>query len=140
MVSALSRTTVEPLDRRHHVLHLHHLLTGICLPTIEESVVLNIVPLDRLLHSSFDLKYNCIVPSILADVVQHQLRFARSTEPPHHQDLHVFHPVILEVVQLLLDLLVQSQSREIVGDRSEGRVGIVASIGAWRDLGSSRGI
>lgn len=128
------------LDRRHRVLHLHYLLTRICLPIIEESVDLDIVALDRLLRFSFDPEHGSVVPSIFADVVQHQLRLTRSIEPPQHQDPHVFYPVILEIVQLFFDLLVQSRSRDEVGDRSERRVGIVTPIGAWRDLGSSRRI
>ena len=107
---------------------------------MEELVDLNIVALDRLLRSSFDPEHSSVVPSIFADVVQHQLRLPRSTEPPHHQDPHVSHPVILEVVQLFFDLLVQSRSRDEVGDWSEGRVGIVALIGARRNLGSRRRI
>ena len=48
-------TTVEPaLDRRHRIFHLHHLVAYIRLVTIEESVELDIVPLDRLVRSSFD--------------------------------------------------------------------------------------
>lgn len=134
-------TTVEPaLDRSHRIFYLHHLVACIHLATREESVDLNIVPLDRLLRSSFDPEHGGIVLSIFADVIQHQLRLARSTEPPQHQDPHVFHPVILEVVQLFFDLLVQPRARNVVGDRSEGRVGVMALIRATGDLGSSRRI
>ncbi len=132
---------MEPaLDRRHRIFHLHHLVAYIHLVTVEESVDLDIVAFDRLFRSSFDPEHGSIVPSIFADVVQHQLRLTRSTESPHNWDPHIFYPFVLEVVQLLFDLLVQSRSRDVVGDRSEGQVGIVTPIGAWRDLGSSRRI
>ena len=61
----------------------------------------------------------------------------RSTESPHHQDPYVFHPVILEVVQLFFDLLVKSSSRDVAREWSEGRVGVMALIQARGDLNSS---
>ncbi len=121
----------EPaLDRRYRIFHLHHLVACIYLATREKSVDLDIVPLDRLLRSSLGPEHGSIVLLIFADVIQHQLRLARSTEQPHHQDPHVFHFVILEVVQLSFDLLVQPWAQDVVRDRSERRVGIVAPIGA----------
>ena len=90
---------MEPaLDRRHRIFVLYYPRACIHLATIEESVDLDIVALDRLLRSSFDPEHGSVVPSIFVDVVQHQLRLARSTEPLHHQDPYLFHPVILEVV------------------------------------------
>ena len=62
----------------------------------------DVATLDRLLGSSFDPEHRSIVLRIVVDVVQHQLRLARSTEPPHHQDPHLFHPIILEVIQCRL--------------------------------------
>lgn len=99
---------MEPaLNRKYRIFYLHHLMIYIDLVTGEESVDLDIVTLNRLLGFSFDPKYSIVVLSILADVIQHQLRFARSAKPPHHQDPHNFHPVIFEVVQPFLDLFVQ---------------------------------
>lgn len=56
---------------------------AVVLPTIEESVDLDIIAFDRIFRSSFDPEHGSTVPSIFADVVQHQLRLTRSTEPPH---------------------------------------------------------
>ena len=64
----------------------------------EESVDLDIVPLDRLLRSSFDPEHGNVVPSIFANIIQYQLRLARFIEPSHHQNPHVFYFVILEIV------------------------------------------
>ena len=70
-------------DSRHRVLHFDYLLIRICLSIIKESVDLNIVPLDRLLRSSFDPEYGSVVSSIFANIIQHQLRFTRFIEPSY---------------------------------------------------------
>ena len=74
---------MEPaLDRRHRIFDLDHLLACAEGAAIQQPVDLDVVTLDRLLGSSFDPEHGSIVPSIFADVVQHQLRLAPSTEPP----------------------------------------------------------
>ncbi|KAL9632738.1 MAG: hypothetical protein Q9164_005130, partial [Protoblastenia rupestris] len=77
--------TLKPaLNRRHRILYLLHILTCTCLPTVEESVDLDIVALNRLLRSRLDPEHASVVLSMLADIVKHQLRFARSPKPIYH--------------------------------------------------------
>jgi len=101
--------------------------------TVEESVDLNV---DRLLGSSFHPKHGIVVPSLLADVVEHQLRLAHFTESPDPQDPYVFHPVVHGRATALSSfgaIAVAGRS----WDRSDRRVGTVTLIGAGWDLGSS---
>lgn len=81
---------------------------------------MDMVPLDGLFWSGFDSEYRSIALS--------------------HQDPHVFHPVILEIVLLFFDLPLQSRAQDRVGGWSEGRVGIIALIRARGYLVSSRWI
>ncbi len=65
----------------------------IYLATVEGSVDLNIVALDRLLGSSFDPEYGSVVPLILVDVVERQLRLAhQALKPPGSTPLPPCHP------------------------------------------------
>ena len=57
------------LNRRYRIFYSYYLIICIYLAIGEESIDLDIVSLDRLFRSSFDLEYNSIVLLIFADIV-----------------------------------------------------------------------
>ena len=73
-----------------------------------------------------DLEHCGVILAMLAEVVEHQLQLARSTEPAHRQDPRAVFCIIALVVQLLLDLLMEPRTQDIIRHRSERRVGVLA--------------
>ena len=126
-------------DRSYYVPYLYYLLVCICLPTIEESVDLDMVPLDGLFWSGFDSEYRSIVLPRFADIVLYQLRLSSSTEP--HTKIRTS-STLSSLRSCYYSLIFRyNRGRKIeLGGWSEGRVGIIALIRARGYLVSSRRI